>query len=338
MAPYTPHPYSNTEVDKAVKNLLDENISQSDFQRYVKIFDEWRTSYAHPLLVMHVYMRNKAIEIEPTSVVSQRLKRKESIFSKIRRFPDMRASRMQDIGGCRVIFKGTGSVYKMHEILRRAKFKHILQNHKDYIANPKESGYRGIHMVYKYIGKNTVDSNVLIETQIRTHLQHLWATSVEAMSTFTQTPLKASHGAEEWLRFFQLASSLFAIEEKCPLVPGTPEDRAVIVSEINVLAEQHHLFVQLNAYNIAASLISKEKGDYYVLVLKHKEHKVYITPFLKKHLDMATEMYNNYENSEPENNVVMVSVDSVDALKKAYPNYFMNTKEFVTTLRGILKR
>lgn len=333
MAPYTPHTHSNTEVDRAVKMLLDKNISQVDFQAQVKIFDEWRSSYTYPLLVMHVYMREKALKIEPASVVSQRLKRKESIFHKVERIPDMRASRMQDIGGCRVVFKSVDSVYKLRETLKRAKFKHVLKNEKDYIANPKDSGYRGIHLVYKYAG----DDKVLIEIQIRTYLQHLWATSVEAMSTFTNTPLKSSQGSEEWLRFFKLASSLFAMKENQPMIPGVSQDRDEIISEIRSLDERCHFFDRLNAYNVAIKHISRDKGYYYVLVLKYNEKSVFIFPFSKKRIDEATEMYNNYENSEPDNNVVMVSADSIDALKKAYPNYFMNTREFVRTLNDLLK-
>ncbi|MDR2914309.1 MAG: RelA/SpoT domain-containing protein [Tannerella sp.] len=337
MSPYIPHNYSNSEIDRAVKELLNKNISQADFQKYVRIFDEWRSSYAYPLLSMRIYMREKALKIEPSSIVSQRLKRKESIFNKIERMNSMRASRMQDIGGCRVVFKNIDSVYKLQDVLKKAKFKHTLQKQTDYIVNPKDSGYRGIHLIYKYGGDKFTGNPVLIEIQIRTHLQHLWATSVEAMGTFTKTPLKSSRGSEEWLRFFQLASSLFAIKEKQPIIRNIPQERDVIVEEIRLLIEQYHLFDQLNAYNVAAKHISKSEGYYYVLVLKYEERTVSVTPFKKAQINEATEMYNNYENSEPDNNVVMVSVDSVDALKKAYPNYFMNTKEFVSTLSELIK-
>lgn len=337
MTAWNPHEYSNTEVDKAVRMLSNKNISQVEYIKYVKIFDDWRSSYVYPLLSMHIYTRKKAIEIEDKCIVSQRLKRKESIFAKIARIPDMRASRMQDIGGCRVVFKSIDSVYKLRNALRNSRRKHILQNEKDYIQSPKESGYRGIHMVYKYVGKENTSNNILIETQIRTHLQHLWATSVETTSFFTQNPLKSSIGPNEWLRFFCLVSSLFAIEEKQPIVPGTPLKREDIISEIKSLENQYHLFDQLRAYNVAARHITNNnKAYYYVLVLKFNEQLLSITPFPRNQIKEATEMYNNYENADADNNVVLVSADSISALKKAYPNYFMNTKEFVDVLERIL--
>ena len=338
MTAWIPHTYSNSEVDKAVRALCDKDISQADYRRYIHVFDEWRSSYAYPLLSMHIYTRKKAIGIEERCIVSQRLKRKESIFAKIARITDMRASRMQDIGGCRVIFRNVDSVYKLREILKNSRRMHILQNEKDYIQHPKVSGYRGIHMVYKYVSNKTTSNNILIETQIRTHLQHLWATSVEAMSFFTQKPLKSSLGPDEWLRFFCLVSSLFAIEEKQPIVPGTPENRNDIIREIQKLESKYHLFDQLKAYNVAAKTISRNKDAYYyVLVLKADERLLTITSFQKNQIKEATEMYNNYENADSNNNVVLVSADSISALKKAYPNYFMNTKEFVEILERLLK-
>ena len=339
MTAWIPHIYSNTEVDRAARALLDEGISQADYLRNVKIFDDWRSSYAYPLLVMHIYTLKKAREIEEKCIVSQRLKRKESIFAKIERIQSIRASQMQDIGGCRVIFEGISSVYDLRSVLLRSQRKHVLQNEKDYIREPKASGYRGIHMVYKYVSEANVGNNILIETQIRTRLQHLWATSVEAMSYFTQNPLKSSVGPDEWLRFFSLVSSLFAIEERQPTVPNTPSNREDIIAEIRALDARHHLFEQLHAYNIAARHISQPvKGDgyYYLLVLKFREHTISFTPFKKNQIKEATEMYNNYENAEPENNVVLVSADSIKSLKKAYPSYFMDIKEFLGTLNRLM--
>lgn len=338
MTAWTPHTYSNSEVDRAVRQLSNKDIPRSAYFQYIKIFDDWRSSYAYPLLVMHIYTRQRAMEIEDSCIVSQRLKRKESIFSKIDRIPDMRASRMQDIGGCRVVFKRIDSAYRLYEVLKNSRRKHILQNEKDYIKEPKASGYRGIHLVYRYASQRHGGNHILIETQIRTRLQHLWATSVEAMGSFTQSPLKSSMGPDQWLRFFCLVSSLFALAENQPIVPNTPPQRGDIIREIKQLENQYHLFDQLKVYNVAARYISNNKGYYYVLTLKFLEGMISIAPFKKNQIHEATEMYNNYENAEPGNNVVLVSADSIHALKKAYPNYFMDTKEFVDTLEQLLKK
>ena len=57
-----------------------------------------------------------------------------------------------------------------------------------------------------------------IELQIRTKLQHSWAMAVETAELITGTALKSSQGEEEWLTFFKVISSLFAIKEKTPIM------------------------------------------------------------------------------------------------------------------------
>lgn len=58
------------------------------------------------------------------------------------------------------------------------------------------------------------------ELQIRTKLQHAWATAVEAMGTFLGEALKAGHGPAAWRDFFATASAAIAHVESTPPVPG----------------------------------------------------------------------------------------------------------------------
>jgi len=60
---------------------------------------------------------------------------------------------------------------------------------------------------------------LLLELQLRTRLQHTWATAVETMGTFRGEALKSRQGSKEWLEFFALISSAFAHVEKTPLLP-----------------------------------------------------------------------------------------------------------------------
>ena len=55
-----------------------------------------------------------------------------------------------------------------------------------------------------------------IELQVRTRLQHSWATAVEAVGLFRGEELKNHKGSEEWLRLFKLLSAEFAEAERCP--------------------------------------------------------------------------------------------------------------------------
>ena len=56
----------------------------------------------------------------------------------------------------------------------------------------------------------------MIELQIRTRLQHAWATAVETMGIFIDHSLKSSQGPQDWLDFFSLVGNAFAYIEGSP--------------------------------------------------------------------------------------------------------------------------
>lgn len=106
-----------------------------------------------------------------------------------------------------------------------ANSPHFLFEPYDYIQNPKPDGYRSHHLVFKYIGKgdDQVFNGRRIEIQVRTRLQHAWATAVEAVGLFRGEDLKGGNGSADWLRLFQLMSSEFAMAENCPDLPDAPK-------------------------------------------------------------------------------------------------------------------
>jgi hypothetical protein len=118
----------------------------------------------------------------------------------------MKLSRIQDIGGCRVVVSSVLEVDELVEYYKRtSRIKHELVREDAYILEPPPSGYRGVHLVYKYISdRRTTWNGLRIEIQLRSGLQHAWATAVETVGTFTQQALKSSQGGADWLRFFAL--------------------------------------------------------------------------------------------------------------------------------------
>lgn len=93
--------------------------------------------------------------------------------------------------------------------------------------------------IYRYYSDvNKAYNGLKIEMQLRTKLQHAWATAVETVGTFIRQALKSSQGEEEWLRFFAFMGTVIALREKQSLVPGTPQDRSKLVSELRKYASQ----------------------------------------------------------------------------------------------------
>ena len=95
-------------------------------------------------------------------------------------------------------------------------------------------------MIYEYHSdKKTTYNSLKIELQIRSLLQHIWATAVETVGTFTSQTLKASQGEKDWLRFFSLIEQLpSSIKEKRPTVPNTPSSVDDLLKELKFYAER----------------------------------------------------------------------------------------------------
>ncbi len=67
-----------------------------------------------------------------------------------------------------------------------------------------------------------------------------------------------------------------------------------------------------------------------------KAWTIRITGFSKKELVKASEKYLEEEKAhvdDPDISVVLVSVESLHSLRSAYPNYYLDTKEFLNAVR-----
>jgi hypothetical protein len=100
---------------------------------------------------------------------------------------------------------------------------------------------------------------------------------------------------------------------------------------------------RLNAYGSALKTItSSEPGaHYFILRLEPSVNRVTVTGFRSNELEEAAKSYLKTESelkSQDGADAVLVSVDSIDALRRAYPNYFLDTGVFVSTLQTMLQR
>ena len=114
----------------------------------------------------------------PIELITGRVKTPSSILEKAKRlqvkFDDI-PEMIQDIGGIRITCKYVHDVYSVLDLLKARKDIEIVII-KDYIEEPKPSGYRSIHVIAKY-NVETIDGqqSIYIEFQIRTLAMHLWA-------------------------------------------------------------------------------------------------------------------------------------------------------------------
>jgi hypothetical protein len=331
-------------VDRAGRAYVDPASSPADRDAALLVINNWRSSHSYPLNTWQTNLRHVTRGLDPDPTVAQRIKRLPSIRHKLERFDGMQLSRMQDIGGCRAVMSSVDGVRELLDYYTtRSRIKHKPIRQDLYIDMPKPSGYRGVHLVYSYNSDRNEHWNELkTEIQLRSRLQHSWATAVETVGTFTRQALKSSLGEEEWLRFFALMSSAHALREGTPTVPGTPEDAASLRRELRLYVRRLDVVNRLATYGRALRFteepVQGDKDHTYLLQLDVSDQSLMVAAF--DNAAEAAEIYGNLEREsahESSIDVVMVSVESLTALRRAFPNYFLDTTAFLDSVKEAVK-
>lgn len=122
----------------------------------------------------HVHQYN------PIEHIKSRVKTSESIVKKLRKGGyeatiENMVKHVNDIAGIRIICSFTSDIYQIAKMIANQQDV-TLVSVKDYIKNPKKSGYKSFHMIVTlpvYLSDRIVD--VKVEIQIRTVAMDFWA-------------------------------------------------------------------------------------------------------------------------------------------------------------------
>ncbi len=328
----------NSKINKTGWVLADLNKDFSKEEAF-KILRDFRNSHNPAMRAFRILLSRKIKELGTKDVlISQRLKRSESIILKIKRLKTMKLSSMQDIAGLRVVVDNIRDVYKLNDLLLKSEnspgFKSKRKKTTDYIKGnspgPKESGYRSLHVIYQY-GKA---DKVYVEIQIRTKLHHAWATAVEIMGAFLNQPLKQSLGPDEILELFKKISKAFMFYEE-----GKKDNN--LLSELKKELKKTDLLDKLKAFRTATKIIDednqKKTGKYFLITLNLEKKTISIKRYVEIDLEKANNDYIELEQKFNDKNidVVLVSVDDIKKLREMYPNYFLDADEFIKYLELI---
>lgn len=151
------------------------------------------TSWTEVILVYNAALKEIGTKLEilsdefqhvhrynPIEHIKSRIKTSESIVKKLKRHGyestiENMVQYVNDIAGIRVVCSFTSDIYRIAEMLSNQNDIKILSI-KDYIKNPKESGYKSYHMLVSvpiFLSDSVVDTKV--EIQIRTIAMDFWA-------------------------------------------------------------------------------------------------------------------------------------------------------------------
>lgn len=129
--------------------------------------------------------------------VKSRIKSPQSIAGKLQKknlpmtFEAM-VNNLDDIAGVRVICPYISDIYTVRDLLLKQPDITLITE-KDYIKNPKESGYRSLHLVIEipvYLSETT--HKVHVEIQIRTIAMDFWASLEHELRYKTTTKVPES--------------------------------------------------------------------------------------------------------------------------------------------------
>jgi putative GTP pyrophosphokinase len=168
---------SQSQLTRLGDRLRKEAYDEAD----LRLLDEYRREFTAPYeAVMHV-MRDE-LELEATG---RPAKSTSSIVEKLRR-QSIRLGQIQDIAGCRVLVSdGTAQDELVHRVTSR--FANCAVD--DRRGQPSH-GYRAVHVIVKHSGR-------MVEVQVRTALQHLWAELSEKLADLYDPAIKYGGGSEQ---------------------------------------------------------------------------------------------------------------------------------------------
>ncbi|WP_417483558.1 RelA/SpoT domain-containing protein [Maricaulis sp.] len=323
-------PYSRKEIVEAGKVLrgsilIDDDRVPENVVNAFRIAHAWRHTFEVPMrdVRQELSSRNTFMNLGGSS--AGRLKRMSSIRRKLnsRTLYDI-----QDIGGCRIILPSMKEVDAMSAYYCDGKSRHQVGRENDYIAAPRATGYRSRHFILKINGFD--DDRQKIEVQVRTKLQHAWATAVEAAGLWLREDLKAGEGDPRWLRLFTLMAQKLAEEESACGIPGVGTFSSVLRRELCSLEAELSAIAKLDGLCAAFKSIHPARVSG-MLLLEFDPSMMRLT--VSKYSWANASDPNLRDELNSRSNSVVVDVDSIEDLKVAYPNYFFDVGLFLNRLR-----
>ncbi len=335
---------------RSIGEKLKDGISLSEEEKIE--FDDFREK--HNIIIdlfnkeLKEFIDNRVNELNKKSIEYQivfRNKRVETIIEKLRRPNRSKLERIQDIAGSRIILENIEELRFFINIFNKISGTHNFtkKNKKfDYVTNPKKDGYRSVHYVFSYNKKENYFKkdeekayylyNKKIELQVRTKIQHIWATALEtydiiyksSMKTGTHNKLKTWEGL-----FFKRCSLLFEgieLEDKNKVKKN--------ISKIFKLKQYKKIFGNIKKIKNIKKITLPEHikpEEKLILITYIKEKRA--TFFTTEDTEGINTVYRTLEaNNKGDYIVLLLTVKDIRKLKEIYPNYFFDIGTFIEIL------
>ncbi|WP_415908342.1 (p)ppGpp synthetase [Oleiharenicola sp. Vm1] len=349
--------FSGAQITKAGESLRKfSKLERAEKDRVLEVLAFFRLCHERPLDNAVKLLKETVLPIDRTAIFGKRLKRYVSIYRKLVRFETMTLRNMHDIGGCRAIVTTEKKLWQVVRALRRAKeFRSStgVIRKKDYVTTPKDDGYRSYHLIGTFDGAGDVSRN--IEVQIRTRIQHYWATALEIVDLFTGQTLKSNSGFPEWKVFFREVGLQFSIIDSIHMIDSIPasskrseflkklalvKDGRESLQRLQQLSKRLKVIEKLEGYANSIEIVNKQlelgqKRGYVLITIDPAQKIVNTKHFSEQENELANVEYLTAEKHAAKSGqsvVALVSSAAMGGIKESYPNYFADSTEFLKRL------
>jgi ppGpp synthetase/RelA/SpoT-type nucleotidyltranferase len=344
--------YSNNAVKKAGRRLRKK---EGDLKSATTTIQQFRAAHEKPLNTIAYLIgrccRELDIDVKPVT----RLKRLDTIIDKLQRKSldgntanATCVTNMNDIGGCRAIFPDLKSLEQVKAQLQgtiekvgRVRIKDI----DNYISTPKSNdcGYRSLHVIYRYDHASGKSFN--IEAQLRTKLQHLWATTVEIVDILEGTKIKThSHSDNKykidlqikWEELLSIMSRYIADAEGA--IELDKEEKNQFSIRLRELNNEINALGRLKTFKILDEKVQAccgDKTEHVLLMIDENSLELIFSDEFDNY-SQAISVYNAAEKmtrSQSGINTLLISTKNMGQLSEAYPNYLGDCASFILLLQ-----
>lgn len=338
--------YSKHDIRRAGERLSGalfwDGTDREEIIRTFAIASNWRDSHVYPMRSLRMSLIQRMRKLSVGGFSASRPKTMASIRRKLRIQKTMKLDQINDLGGCRIV---TDDIAGMWAIVTECMegFPHPVRGRPyDYVRVAKPDGYRSYHVVFDFHAKphDLSFDGRRVELQVRTWLQHSWATAVEAVGLFRSENLKGGEGDPDWLRLFKLMSDEFALAERCEEgLTVSRRERLLEIRDLNARIGALDLLENTrNVTRYVTEYVLAEDAKYYLIAYDRETNEVKVTPYgdailSSMALDKAERESDWREGGSQK--VVLVEMDQIALLVDAYPNYFGDVLLFSRRLQDL---
>lgn len=318
---------SNGDINRLGQRIGASNTVSIDD---LNMLQDYRQTFQEPIARVFGFVLNAARKIDKRCIVTCRIKRIDTIIEKLRRFSDnpnggMDLSRMWDIAGCRCILNSLDKkrLYRLLKVIQDEYGHNCKLN--DYVLNPKDSGYRSIHIYVK-----DKETGKPVEIQIRNIEQHNWATLVEIVDLLYGDKNKENGAKSKLGRFLYLYSRANVLSEEEFAEMLQIERKMQVFDQMSEVLTGNYLNIRRQW------LKQKRNGNYFVITANKRNSEIETYRTFKT---AETAYYEKYQ-ANSDSNIVLTHLrqPGFEQISMAYSNYVLAMHAFFDDYRILVSQ